>query len=92
MAEAYASQIARLNAQVEGLYADVVELRSDRIDVGMRLRAVENSINVMLSAQETSRLREERQYRRLELRLQVLTVVLGAGAVVVPVTLAIGLH
>lgn len=67
----------------------------DRIDEEKRTRGrlhdVEGVVGAWVSAQKSLREGEAQQYRRLEIRLQVLTLVVGACGVFFP-TLLLVLH
>jgi hypothetical protein len=75
--------------RVTDLADDVTELRDTRKEDHHRLRSVEATVNLLLDAQQDARRAEARQYQRLELRIGVLTVVLAAAAVVVPIVVAV---
>lgn len=49
---------------------DVDDLRADQRADHHRLRGVEDAVKLMLEAQKTARRDEDRQYRRLELKIQ----------------------
>lgn len=54
-----------------------------------RLHNLEGLVGSFVEAQRENRRGEARQYRSLELRLQVLTVVIAIAAIAVPLVLAI---
>ena len=64
-----------------------MESESDRTRV--RLHNLEGIAATFLDQQKAARDREEKQYRRLELRIQALTVVIAVAAVAVPIVLAV---
>jgi hypothetical protein len=83
-------RLATLETKVAELQRDLdvllhaADKRSDRV------RELEGAVKLMIQAQKLARQAEERQYRRLELRLSILTVIIGIGAIIVPVALAFG--
>lgn len=81
--------IGVLVERLEGVRKDVAELRREQREDHHRLRGVESSVKQMIDAQRDNRRGEERQYRRLELRVQVLTVAVGFAAILSPILVAI---
>ena len=57
------------------------QLRSNRI------REVENALILLVDAQKQARLAETAQYRRVEIRLQVLTVAVAFAALILSLTI-----
>jgi hypothetical protein len=79
---------AVLAERIEGIRRDVSELTDEGRRTRTRLHNLEGFAAAYLDVQRTNRRAEDRQYRRLELRLQVLTVVIACAAVVVPIVVA----
>lgn len=82
-------KIARLQEQLQGVRDDVSELVAEGKRTRTRLHNLEGFAAAYLDVQRENRRSEARQYRRLESRLQVLTVVIALAAVVVPIVVAI---
>jgi hypothetical protein len=70
-----------LAERIEGVRKDVSELAEEQKRARTRLHNLEGFAAAYLDTQRANRRSEERQYRRLELRLQVLTVVIAVAAV-----------
>jgi len=81
--------IGVLVERLEGVRQDVAELREAQREDHHRLRSVESAVKQMIDAQQVNRRGEERQYRRLEVRVQVLTLAVGFAAIVSPIVVAI---
>lgn len=86
-----AERIAALEQSHADLREDVRELREALRSDHHRLRDVEAASALMLEASKESRRAEENRSRRLELRVQWLTIVVGVAAVVSPLVAA-GVH
>lgn len=78
-----------LAERIEGVRRDVSELAEEQKRARTRLHNLEGFAAAYLDQQRANRRGEERQYRRLELRLQALTVVIAFAAVIVPIAVAI---
>lgn len=77
-----------LAERIEGVRRDVSDLAEEQKRARTRLHNLEGFAAAYLDQQRANRRGEERQYRRLELRLQVLTVAIAVAAVVVPLVVA----
>lgn len=77
-------RIARLEQAVDDLRSDVESVREAVAADHHRLRNTEAAVNMMLEAHKKARDAEDRQYRRVELRLQVLTAVVAFAALAEP--------
>ena len=77
-----------LAERIASLKADVSELAAEQLRNRTRLHNLEGFAAAYLDTQKANRRAEAHQYRRLELRLQVLTVVIALAAVVVPIVVA----
>lgn len=77
-----------LAERLEGVRREVSELVEEGRHTRRRLHDLEGFAAAYLDVQRENRRAEGRQYRRLELRLQVLTVVIACAAVVVPIVVA----
>lgn len=70
-----------LEAVLLELRGDVGERKHEEERTRHRLHDLEGAVNLLLEAQKMARRAEDKQYRRLELRLEVLTLVIGFAAV-----------
>ena len=77
-----------LAERIEGVRRDVNELAEETKRNRTRLHNLEGFAAAYLDQQRENRRGEERQYRRLEMRLQVLTAVIAFSAIVVPLLVA----
>lgn len=77
-----------LAERIEGIKQDVSDLADETKRNRTRLHNLEGFAAAYLDTQRANRRAEDRQYRRLELRLQVLTVVIAVAAVIVPIVVA----
>lgn len=77
-----------LAERLEGLRDDVSAIADEQRRTRDRLHNLEGFAAAYLSVQRENRRSEARQYQRLELRLQVLTIVVAVGAIVVPLLVA----
>lgn len=89
MGEARGVSNAVLAERIKGVREDVAEIMLELGRARTRLHNLEGIAQAFVDAQNQARQREERQYRRLELRLQGLAVVLGLATIVVPIIVAI---
>lgn len=67
----------------------MVELLAEQLRHRTRLHQLEGICGTFLDQQRENRRTEANQYRRLELRLQVLTVVIAIAAIATPIVIAI---
>ena len=86
MADQYARQMGSFAAQLQALKEDVVQLRADHVSDHHRLRSVESSVALMIEAHKAARRGEETNWRRLEIRMQAMMVVIAIAAIIVPLT------
>lgn len=77
--------VERLN----GVRADVQDLSDEQHRMRDRLHKLEGITQMLVDTQKAGREREERQYRRIEVRMQVLMVIGTVAGVLVPVIVAI---
>jgi hypothetical protein len=68
-------------------HEDRAEIKAEAVRTRTRIHKLEGAVGMLLDAQKQGRRAEERQYRHVEVRIQVLTVVVGLAAVVVPIAL-----
>lgn len=91
MGESDGVAIARLQEQIQGVREDVAAIVDEQRRTRTRLHNLEGMAQAYADTQKVTRRREEAQYRRLELRLQVLTVVIGVAAIIAPVLTVVAL-
>lgn len=89
MPDSEGARIARLEERVNGVRVDMSELVAEQLRHRTRLHNLEGICATFLDQQRENRRGEARQYRRLELRLQVLTVVIAIAAIATPIVIAI---
>ena len=77
-------RIATLEAILPEIRDDVREIRAETSRTRKRLHSLEGISSSFLAWQKDAREKEKEQYRRLGVRIQVLTLVVGLAAVVVP--------
>ena len=84
--------MAALEESVRGIKFDLELQRSAWTRRSQEFHDLELAMNTMSTTQKNARTAEADQYRRLELRIQVLTLVIGFGAVLTPVMIALVLR
>jgi hypothetical protein len=84
VAETYGVAIARIEERLRELREDVSVLVAESERNRRRLHNLEGFQGAYLDTQKQNRRQEESQYRRLEIRLQVLTLVIALAAVLTP--------
>lgn len=88
MSELHGERLARLETQLVDVRD---ELDRHLHDAGLRdgrLRELEQTVALMIDLQKQARRQEERQYRRLELRLQWLSAAIALAGLVLAFGLA----
>lgn len=75
--------------RLEGVRGDVSRIAEEQKRTRTRLHNLEGFAAAYLDQQRQNRRGEERQYRRLEVRVQVLTLAVGFAAVASPIIVAI---
>lgn len=89
MADSDQERLARLEERIAGIQGDLHEIVAEGQRVRTRLHNLEGFTAAQLDAQRVNRRSEDRQYRRLELRIQVLTFVVGLVAIASPIATAL---
>ena len=89
MPDSEGARIARLEERVAGVREDMTELVAEQQRHRIRLHNLEGICSAFVDQQRENRRSEANQYRRLELRLQVLTVVIAIAAIATPIVIAI---
>ena len=75
-------RLARVEERLGELRREFDKRMRDADERSDRVRELEAAMKLLLQAQKVAREQEDRQYRRLELRIQILTLVVGLAAVV----------
>lgn len=88
MAPTEGERLATIEAVLRELRGDIGERKQEEERTRKRLHELEGAVNLLLEAQKMARRAEANQYRRLELRLQLLTIVVAIGSLVVPLAIA----
>lgn len=89
MPDSEGARIARLEERVAGVREDMTAFVAEQERHRTRLHNLEGICGTFLDQQRENRRMEASQYRRLELRLQVLTVVIAIAAIATPIIIAI---
>lgn len=92
MADGLDSRVAENTATIRALDDDIRELREQAKADHHRLRAAEAAVALLVDAQKEARRAEASQYRRLELRVQWLSVAIAFAAILVSVVLTVIHH
>jgi predicted nucleic acid-binding Zn-ribbon protein len=74
----------RIDERQREIRADIEEIRAEMSRTRTRLHNLEGFAAAYQDMQQMNRRAEERQYRRVEIRLQVLTIVLGLATILSP--------
>ena len=82
-------KIARLDERLAAMQQDMTELVAEQHRARTRLHNLEGFAQAYLDAQKAARRSEQRQYRRLEIRVSVLTLAVGFAAIASPIIVAI---
>jgi uncharacterized membrane protein len=78
-------RLATVEAVLRELRSDLVDLKGESVRTRTRLHNLEGIASAFMDAQRVNRRKEEQQYLRLGMRIQVLTVVVGLAAVLSPI-------
>lgn len=89
MPDSEGARIARLEERVAGVREDLGELVAEQLRHRTRLHNLEGICATFLDQQRENRRSEARQYRRLEVRMQVLTIAVAIGAIFAPIVVAV---
>ena len=89
MPESEGAHIARLDERISGVRRDVDELVEEQLRHRTRLHNLEGICAAFVDQQQVNRRLEVKQYRRLEIRMQVLTIAIAIGAIIAPIMVAI---
>jgi hypothetical protein len=78
-------RLATVEAVLQDLRSDVTELRDESLRARARLHNLEGIAGAFLDMQKTNRRAEERQYRKLGVKIQVAGLLLTLAAIVSPI-------
>ena len=78
-----------LAERLNGVRADVQDLGEEQHRMRDRIHKLEGLVQMLVDAQKHNREAEAFQYRRLEIWMKVLTIVIGIAAIAVPIFVAI---
>ena len=85
-------RIARLEQQITELFGDIADRKHEEERTRDRLHKVEGLLGMLVDQQKQNRAQEANQYRRMEIRLQVLTAVIAFAAMLEPVAYHFASH
>lgn len=88
MPDSEAARIARIEERVSAVRVDVAELAAEQLRHRTRLHQLEGICATFVDQQRANRRGEALQYRRLEVRMQVLTIAVAIGAIFAPIVVA----
>lgn len=88
MPDSEGARIARLEERVGGVREDIDDIVREQLRHRTRLHNIEGICAAFVDQQKENRRGEARQYRRLEVRMQVLTIAVAIGAIFAPIIVA----
>ena len=77
-------RIARVEQQIIDLRGDIADRKNEEERTRKRLHDVEGVLGLLVDQQKQARAQEAAQYRRLEIRMQLLTLVIALAAFAEP--------
>ena len=77
-------RLAALEQQIVDLRGDIIDRKHEEERTRERLHKVEGTMQRLVDIQTQARAQEATQYRRLELRMQVMTLVIALAALLEP--------
>lgn len=89
MPESEGARLARLEERVDGVREDMLDVVQEQLRHRTRLHNLEGICAAFVDQQRENRRSEVRQYRRLEVRMQVLTIAVAIGAIFAPIVVAL---
>lgn len=92
MGPSYETRLATIEQILREYGADLQELRKDARDDHHRLREVEAAVLQMTTLQKEARREESSQYRRLELRVQWLSLAIAFAGFVLAVAIGVATY
>ncbi|MGH7189522.1 MAG: hypothetical protein ACRD2H_13895 [Terriglobales bacterium] len=78
-------RLTALEAIVDSIREDIELQRAAWLRRSREFHDLELAVNAMMTTQNDARAAEAAQYRRLEFRIQLLTLVVGAAAIIAPI-------
>ena len=85
-------RIATLEQQIRELRGDIADRKHEEERTRERLHKIEGVLGLLVDSQKQARAQEANQYRRMELRLQALTVVVGIAGFALTLALVLVHH
>lgn len=82
-------RLATLEAEYHSIVAAISDRKREEERTRERLHKIEGTMGLLVDVQKQARQQEARQYRRLELRLQALTVVVALAGFALSLTLVL---
>lgn len=82
-------RLATIEEQIRELRAQVADRKAEEQRTRDRLHAIEGAVKGLVTVQKEARAAEATQYRRVAVRIQVLTLVVAVATIVVPLSLAL---
>lgn len=92
MLEPQGERITRVEAQLAEVRGELDSHLVDARARSDRMRELERAVGMLIDVHKDARRREETQYRRLELRVQWLSVSIAFAALVLAITIAVTHH
>lgn len=89
MPDSEGARIAVLEERLSGVREDMSELVAEQLRHRTRLHQLEGICATFVDQQRQNRRGEALQYRRLEVRMQILTLVIALAAIATPIIVAI---
>lgn len=81
-------RIAALEQQIIDLRHDIADRKHEEERTRDRLHKIEGTMGMLVDVQKQARLQEARQYRRLEVRLQAMTIAVAVAGIIGPLVYA----
>lgn len=82
-------RIATLEQAIRDMRGDIADRKDEESRTRKRLHDIEGLLGMLVDQQKQNRRLEATQYRRVELRLQMLTLAVAVGAIVVPLAVTL---
>jgi hypothetical protein len=90
--EHLSERIARNEQRLDELRGDMADRKQEETRTRDRLHKLEGAVGLLVDNMKTARHREELQYRRLEVRIQQLTLAVAVAAILVSLVVAFVPH
>lgn len=92
MLEPQGERITRVEAQLAEMRGDLANHLVDHRARSDRMRELESAVGMLIDVHKDARRREETQYRRLEVRVQWLSLSIAFATLVLAITIAVTHH